>query len=159
VFLWIDEAQNTIHQHDTEFLATARSSRVASVFMTQNLPNLYSSMGGERSKYRVDSLLACLSTKVFHCNNCVTTNNWASELVGDSYQPDPSVNMSMTKDSFSQGQNISMKLQRTYRPERFATLKIGGKTSGYMTEAVVVKQGDPIYKDCNHAIITFKQIF
>ena len=159
VFLWIDEAQNTIHQKDNEFLQTARGSRVSSVFLTQCLPNYYAALGGERSKSRVDSLLACLTTKVIHCNNCVTTNNWASELVGDEFQADPSINMSMNKDSFSQGQNMGVKLQRVYRPEKFAMLKIGGKNSGFTTEAVVVKQGDPIYRNSNHAIITFKQIF
>src|SRR6202012_4255126 len=33
VFLWADEAQHFLHEHDAEYQATARSSRIATVYI------------------------------------------------------------------------------------------------------------------------------
>ncbi|HEY1055855.1 MAG TPA: hypothetical protein VGE24_11990, partial [Emticicia sp.] len=45
LFLWADEAQNFLHEHDADYQATARSSRISTVYISQNLPNYYGSMG------------------------------------------------------------------------------------------------------------------
>ncbi|OOQ57398.1 type IV secretory system conjugative DNA transfer family protein [Mucilaginibacter pedocola] len=159
VFLWSDEAQNTVHEHDSDFLATARSSRVATVFISQNLPNYYAAMGGEKGKYRVASMLANLSCKIFHSCTCIETNKWASDLVGEDYMPDPSMNISISQNNFTSGQNLSLKLQKVFRPEKFTTLKVGGASSNYNVEAIIYKQGDPIHRNKNYSIINFKQFF
>ena len=63
VFLWADEAQNFVSEYDSQFQATARSSRACTVYITQNLPNYYASMGGEQAKPRVDSLVGNFATQ------------------------------------------------------------------------------------------------
>lgn len=85
VFLWADEAQNFIHELDAEFQATARSSCVATVYISQNIPNYHANMGGQKSSFRVQSFLGTLGTKIFHANADVETNKYASELIGDGY--------------------------------------------------------------------------
>ncbi|MEL7221381.1 MAG: TraM recognition domain-containing protein, partial [Bacteroidota bacterium] len=81
-FLWVDESQYFVNEYDTIFQTTARSSRAATVFITQNISNYYAQMGGEASKSKVNSLLGNLSTKVFHANNDAVTNEWASNVIG-----------------------------------------------------------------------------
>ncbi|MBL8879957.1 MAG: hypothetical protein JNG88_12625, partial [Phycisphaerales bacterium] len=47
VFLWADEAQNFITAYDAQFQTTCRSARVATVYLTQNISNVYAALGGE----------------------------------------------------------------------------------------------------------------
>jgi len=47
VFWFCDEFQELICNYTPEFLATARSARVASVLVSQNKPNYMAAMGGE----------------------------------------------------------------------------------------------------------------
>jgi type IV secretory pathway TraG/TraD family ATPase VirD4 len=157
VFLWSDEAQTFIHEHDPVFQATARSSRVATVYITQNLNNYYAAMGGQKSEYKVKSFMGVMATKIFHANADIETNRFASDLIGEAFFTDPSMNMSITKESFSQGQNTSIKLQKIYRPEEFMALKTGGPFNNHNVEAIIHKQGDPLTKNGNHAKINFKQ--
>lgn len=82
VFLWADEAQNFIHEHDMDYQATARSSRVCTVYLTQNLPNYMACMGGNKDNHRVYSFLGNMSTKIFHANTDKETNDYASNLIG-----------------------------------------------------------------------------
>lgn len=157
VFIWIDEAHNTLHEKDVDFLTTSRSSRIATVMITQSKPNYYMALGGEESRHQVDSLLSNLSTKIWHCNNCLTTNTWASDILGEDYLPDVSMSSSFSKGDFNNGENVGLKLQKLFRPERFSTLKVGGPPS-FESEAVVYKQG-VAFRRYNFAIISFKQQF
>src|SRR5262249_30249480 len=45
VFLWADESQNFTSPYDFQFAATARSARVCTVYLTQNLSNYYATFG------------------------------------------------------------------------------------------------------------------
>jgi hypothetical protein len=82
VFLWADECQLFLSSYDMEFQSTARSSRTATVLMTQNLPSFYSRIGGAHPEHTVNAMMGNLRTKIFHQNDCQTTNKWAAELVG-----------------------------------------------------------------------------
>lgn len=157
LFLAADEAYTFVHEHDTLFQSTARSSRICTLAVTQNLNNYYSAMGGEKSEYKVKSLISTLATKIFHANTDVETNEYASALIGDSYFTDPSMNISMSTDSFTRGQNLGIKRERVYPPEFFNSLKCGGPNNNFNVEAIIHKQGDPISKGVNHARIVFKQ--
>lgn len=81
VFLWIDEAQFFLSATDAELLSTARSSRTACVFITQDLPTFYAQLGHDK-KAVADSIIGKFGTRIFHANNSVETNRAASELVG-----------------------------------------------------------------------------
>lgn len=82
VFLWADECQLFLSSYDMEFQSTARSSRTATVLMTQNLPSFYSRIGGSHPEHTVDAMMGNLRTKIFHQNDDRRTNEWAAELIG-----------------------------------------------------------------------------
>jgi type IV secretory pathway TraG/TraD family ATPase VirD4 len=86
VFLFADEAQLFISSYDMEFLSTARSARAATVYITQNLPSLYASIGGAHPQDRVDALVGNFQTKIFHANTCHRTNQWAADMIGKAVQ-------------------------------------------------------------------------
>ena len=82
VFLWVDEAQYFLSSYDQLFQTTARSCGACTVFLSQNISNYYSAIGGKNPNAKVDSLLANLSTKIFHANNDSVTNEWAAKTIG-----------------------------------------------------------------------------
>jgi hypothetical protein len=159
VFLWSDESQNFIHSYDSEYQATARSSRIATVYISQNLPNYYACMGGAKAEFRIKSFLGTLGTKIFHANADIETNRYSSELIGDAFFEDASSSVTVSKD-FSQTKGKSLKLERLVRPEDFVRLKTGGQLNGYRVEGYLHKQGDPIsHLGQNFTKITFNQNF
>ena len=156
LFLWADEAQNFLHEHDADYQATARSSRIATVYISQNLPNYYACMGGQRGEYRVKSFLGTLGTKIFHANADIETNRYASELIGDAYFEDVSGSVTVAKD-FSRTHSQSLKLERVVRPEEFVRLKTGGPPNSYRVEGYLHRQGEPVLNGLNHKKMAFNQ--
>ena len=152
VFLWADEAQHFLHEHDADYQATARSSRIATVYISQNIPNYYASMGGQRAEYKVKSFLGTLATKIFHANADIETNKYASELIGDIYFEEESDSVTVSQ-SFSQTKTKSLKLERMVRPEEFVRL------NGYYVEGYLHRQGDRVMKGFNHVKMTFSQTY
>jgi hypothetical protein len=157
VFLWADEAQNFIHAYDAECQATARSSRIATVYLSQNLPNYHANMGGEKSEFRVKSFLGTLATQIFHSNTDVSTNHYASELIGSDYKTNKSKTTSMGS-SFSTSDTESKKLEKVVRPEQFVRLKNGGPLNDHDVTAIMYVQGKGFYSGFNHREVTFSQL-
>jgi len=158
VFLWADEAQNFLHEHDAEYQATARSSRIATVYISQNLPNYHANMGGAKSEFRVKSFLGTLGTKIFHANADIETNRYASELIGDGYFEDVS-RTATAAGQFSASRTQSLKIDKAVRPEDFPRLKTGGPANDYYVEAYMHLQGLALGNGNNHTIIKFNQKF
>lgn len=156
VFLWADEAQNFLHEHDAEYQATARSCRIATVYISQNLPNYYANMGGVKSEYRVKSFLGTLATKIFHANADHDTNTYASQLIGEAYVKDTSRNVQVA-GQFSSGKTESFKLERMVTPEQFVELKTGGPLNNLLVGAYIHRQGEPFGNGFNHKHVTFSQ--
>jgi hypothetical protein len=150
VFLFADEAQNFIHEHDANYQATARSSKIATVYITQNLPNYKALMTGEKGNHRVSSFLGTLGTKIFHANADIETNNYASELIGDIFNEVESKGTSLSGDNFTQTTNTSKELERAIRPEEFAMLLTGGERNKYQVVGVMHRQGDPFPNGKNY---------
>jgi hypothetical protein len=75
---WADEAQYFVTRQDATFQQTARDAMAATVFLTQNLPNLYAELG----EHHTHSLLGNLQTKIILANGDTTTNEWAERLFG-----------------------------------------------------------------------------
>jgi hypothetical protein len=149
VFLWIDEAQFLITGYDHQFLSTCRSSRVATVLLTQNLPNLYAALGGRQSaESEVDSLCGNLCTRIFHANGDSVTNQWASEMVGRTRQFYVSANNSYQSGGWMPGWSQDMHtsagvtehLEFEVEPSTFTRLCSGGPANGRIVEAIVVKR-------------------
>lgn len=156
VFLWADEAQNFLHSHDSEYQATARSSRIATVYISQNLPNYYANMGGARSEHRVKSFLGTLGTKIFHANADMETNKYASELIGEYYAEDRTVGSTMAGE-FSATKSLHYKLEKIVRPEEFVSLKTGGPLNNYVVQGYIHRQGQTFGEGVNHKKISFNQ--
>ncbi|MBO0950586.1 type IV secretory system conjugative DNA transfer family protein [Fibrella forsythiae] len=156
VFLWADEAQSFIHEKDAEFQATARSSRVATVYISQNLPNYYASMGGQKSDYRVKAFLGTLGTKLFHANADSETNKYGSELIGEAFFEDQSESVTVSQN-FSQTRGRSLKLERVVRPEEFVRLRTGGPKNNLRVEGYMHRQGEGFASGFNHIKMTFDQ--
>lgn len=158
VFLWADEAQNFLHEHDAEYQATARSSRIATVYLSQNLPNYHANMGGAKSEYRVKSFLGTLATKIFHANADVETNQYASDLIGNIYYEETSRSTNVM-GKISGGRTRSLKIDKAVRPEEFISLKTGAARNNDMVEAYIHVQGNPITQDKNYQKIAFSQTY
>ncbi|MEA5402092.1 TraM recognition domain-containing protein [Arcicella sp. DC2W] len=158
LFLWADEAQNFLHEHDAEYQATARSSRISTVYISQNLPNYYASMGGQKGEYRVKSFLGTLGTKIFHANADIETNKYASELIGDTTFFEPSRTIT-TSTEFSQSDSLSLKIDRHVRPEKFISLRTGGEKNNYRVEGYFHRQGDSLAGKKNFIKMDFDQLF
>lgn len=156
VFLWADEAQNFLHPYDAEYQATARSSRIATVYLSQNLPNYYANMGGDKGEYRVKSFLGTLATKIFHANADIETNRYASDLIGDVYSED-TTRTTTQAGQFSASKTIQVKLERMVRPEKFNLLKTGGPANGGKVEAFIHLQSKQFSVDKNFMKISLNQ--
>lgn len=140
VFLFADESQHFIHEYDAEYQATARSSRIATVYISQNIPNYHANMGGLKSEYRVKSFLGTLGTKIFHANADIETNTYASDLIGEAYTESVTVNTVLLGDR-SVTENKTVELEKMVRPEQFASLQTGGPDNGFIVEGYVHRQG------------------
>jgi hypothetical protein len=141
VFLFIDEAHELISNHTSEFLATARSARVASVLITQNKPNYLAAMGGEAGRHRVDACLANIGTKIFHANGDPETNKWASDMISE--EVEIRMNYHGSRDGNGQGNGGgSESVGRKVLPSVFTQLKKGGPQNDFWTEAVIFRTGE-----------------
>lgn len=141
VFVFADEAQNFLHEHDAEFQATARSSRIATVYITQNIPNYYASMGGIKGEYKVKSFLGTLASKIFHANADVETNKYASDLIGEHYNDNITESTNTVDGKVSITKTISLQLMKYVRPETFQTLQTGGKRNEQKVSGYIHIQG------------------
>lgn len=169
VFLWIDEAQFLVNKGDMEFLSTCRSSRVATVFLTQNISNFYSALGeGDQGRAQADSIFGNLTTKIFHSNGDPITNDWASSLIGRTRQFFISANstpvaqdwwdslmgMPARQTSAGMSENIDFEVQ----PSAFTTLRTGGKAYRGCVDGIVFQSGK-VFRDTGRTWrhVTFRQ--
>ena len=129
VFLWVDESQLFLSSYDQVYQTTARSSGACTVFLTQNISNYYSAIGGKNPTAKVDSLLANLSTKIFHSNNDAVTNEWAAKTIGKSFR---------VVESFNVGHNTtaggSKQFHYQVMPVEFSVLRSGKSEDGSQLE-------------------------
>lgn len=98
IVLFMDEGQRFITPRDAQFLAVCRSSRVGVVFITQSLPSIYASIGGDNPQYSGQQFVSNFGTKVWFANSCVETNTWSSNTIGKGLH---------RRGNFSQGQGTN----------------------------------------------------
>ncbi len=156
VFLWADEAQHFLHEYDAEYQATARSSLIATVYLTQNVANYHANMGGSRSEFRVKSFLGTLATKFFHSNADIDTNRYASDLIGDGLFEEISTNETISAE-LGISRSTRPTFNRLVRPEKFLRLKTGGARNGWHVSAYVHFQGNIEGAKHNVVLTTFGQ--
>lgn len=156
VFLWADEAQHFITSYDMQFQTTCRAARVATVYLTQNVSNVYAALGGgDKGRAEADSLFANLNTKVFHANGDPVTNEWAASLIGRSRQFMASGNSSFDNDHrwaaavgldwLDGGGSTSAGFSETFefevQPREFTRLRTGGPANGWIVDGIVFQNG------------------
>ena len=157
VFLWVDEAQNFVTEYDMQFQATARSTKACTVYLTQNLPNYYAAMGGTQSKYRVDSLLGNLQTKIWHANSDPMTNENAAETIGRSWQTRQTSGESFGGDYFNVSSGKNESFDYDVPPQSFTKLRKGGTPNNRIVEAIVFQNGRLWKNNKTHLLAQFKQ--
>ena len=162
VFLWADEAQYFVNPYDQIFLTTARSSRTATVFLSQNISNYLVVMGaGADAKPKVDSLMGNLSTKIFHANSDAETNEYASRLIGSA--KDEMKNASHSQGFLSLNINSSdgftTQIIPQIQPMVFTLLASGGVSNNFIVEACVFVTGKKWSSGKNFLGTTFQQNF
>lgn len=159
-FLWADEAQFFSTATDSDFQATARSSRILTVLLTQNIGMFNSQIGKEET----NSLMGNLSTKFFHANGDSTTNNWAAELFAKSFQFRGSAGTSTSEgtagnERVSRNYGTSDSIEFEVLPIEFSRLRKGGPENGWCVEAIAF-QGGRIWNGSNkknHIKVAFAQ--
>ncbi len=170
VFLWMDEAQHFLVSTDQLFLTTARSARVATVLLTQNLPTIYAAFGaGEKGKAEADSLLGNCCTKIFHANTCPVTNEWASSIIGRTEHLHVSGNNSSNGDWVStalglpgSGGNTSAGFNESFeyevQPSVFTRFRTGGLENYRLVDGILIQSGK-VFRDTNKIWrpVTFQQ--
>jgi hypothetical protein len=139
VFWFVDEAQELICNYTSEFLATARSARVASILISQNKPNYLAAMGGEAGRHRVDALLNNAGTIIAHSNGCVETNRWMSDKISEEMQTRRNWHGTAEQGQGKGGGGEA--IGRKVLPAEFTTLKKGGAQNNFVTEAIVYQTG------------------
>jgi hypothetical protein len=149
VFLWADECQHFTSRYDALFQATARSSRAATVYLTQNYPSLTGGLGGPgEGRGMADALLGNLGTKVFHANSDRDTNQLAADLVGKRLAELRNTGAGSSASlgaqaslgsSRSRGRSESMDYE--IQPREFSVLRKGGPENGNTADALVFQNG------------------
>jgi len=142
--LWIDEYQNYCNPAmDTLFQLTARSSWVATVYITQNILNLYFVMGSIEPQSKAKSLLSNLNLKYFASNSEYETNLWASQMIGQHLTDFKSVSFQENKEKKALSQSVTKSQHKEFKisPEDFTTLKRGRADNNYIVEAITFKAG------------------
>jgi len=157
VFLFVDESQEFLHQYDADFQAVARSSRIANVYLSQNINNYYAVMGGLQSEYKVKALLGTFGTKFFHANADIETNKYSSDLLGDTYKEISTESVTMSGDNFSKTNNKSIELEKVLRPEEFSSFATGGELNNCKVQAVMYRQGNTMANGLNYMKVSFDQ--
>ena len=139
VFWFVDEAHEMVCNYTPEFLATARSARVATVLISQNKPNYLAAMGGEAGRHRVDAFLGNMGTKIFHANGDPETNKWASDMISEEMQTRNNWHGTMEAGQ-GHGGGSEAPGHKVLASE-FTALKKGGPQNGFITEAIVYQTG------------------
>jgi hypothetical protein len=84
VFLWSDEAQETLLGGSTEgdFLSICRSSKCAVVYLSQTLPGYAAKIGGDSPRDAAYGFIGKFGTHVLMSNSCPETNEFAGRMLG-----------------------------------------------------------------------------
>ncbi|HZQ48498.1 MAG TPA: TraM recognition domain-containing protein, partial [Verrucomicrobiae bacterium] len=171
LFLWEDEAQHFVTDFDHQFQATARSSRLSHVVLTQNAPGFNKEL---RSTDATNSIFGNLNTKIFHANADLTSAQWASSCIGQVIrhrvsishsppQPKPQRSLadSITGMFDARPSTASVtageQWEPVVRPEEFAQLRTGGPENDFQVDAFITWIGASGPEERHFTHITFNQ--
>lgn len=157
VFIWSDENQFFINSYDLEFQQTARSSGVATFYLTQNIPNYYVNLGDDGLN-KANSLLGNLSTKIFLAQPDSATNEWAAKIFGEAWAMQSSSSSSFDPDNETRmSASISEHKRHIIEPIEFTQLLRGGPKNDYIVSAIIHQIGRTWSNGENFIETFFKQ--
>jgi type IV secretory pathway TraG/TraD family ATPase VirD4 len=146
--LFCDESQNFSTRYDSLFQATARSSRVSSVFLTQNLDSLQSQIG----KPETEALLGNFNLKVMCSTDHTPTAEWAAKKIGESWVFGSNSSVSLGGEGGASG-GVSEQKRWIVPPEEFVKgLRKGGEENSYLVDAIALRSGMPFLATNNSYI-------
>jgi hypothetical protein len=152
-FMWLDEGQYFVlgnsggASRDNAFAQVSRGSRIATVFITQNILNIAESLGEHVPGSKTKALLGNFGTKVFFQQNDTDTNNYAAELIGKEYRYLRSSGISSQDTTFGRNEQLLYKVT----PDTFTQLQ-KPDTRNPLAQALLYAGGSPFNatktKDC-----------
>lgn len=172
VFLYVDEAQEFITSSDAMFQATARSSGVGVVYLTQSITGYYARLGGSDGKHSAEAFLANMATRIFCASGCPETNRWAEDLFNKTWRYRGHSSMSFNQDngqpkklfsgppkpSISAGVNPSNESQ--IPATVFTKLKNGGPRNNFAVQTLIFQTSRVwAHTRANYLPVTFMQEF
>jgi hypothetical protein len=142
VFIWCDELQFHVDPKLNLWLSTAREARGVFVGLTQNIPALYSGIGGKTPEHSANALLSSFGTKIFHAQTDPTSCKFASDQIGNTRRWRASGNKNRPAAfSFKEGGdgvNIGSESEPFIRPEDFQKLRAGGPLNGGCIDGIAL---------------------
>jgi type IV secretory pathway TraG/TraD family ATPase VirD4 len=162
VFLLIDEYQHFATARDVDFAATARSSGVATVLATQNLPILHAAFdrhaGSGKGRDRTMALVGNLANRFLHANSDQETNQWAAEQIGRDLRRfgNVSIGFGDRMDEHRRHTSAGSSEQLSFRiePHEFARLAKGDRG---VIEAIFVQNGRYFATGETHLAVRFRR--
>jgi type IV secretory pathway TraG/TraD family ATPase VirD4 len=148
VVCWQDEGHFFATATDADFQSTARSSRVISVLLSQNIGSFYAQLG----QFETNSLMGNLGTKILCSNGDVQTNQWSAELFSKSWQLRGSTSIGTGRDTVSRNYAASESIDFEVLPSQFTSLAKGGPENNWCVEAIAF-QGGRIWNETNKRYI------
>ncbi|MEQ8909412.1 MAG: type IV secretory system conjugative DNA transfer family protein [Vicingaceae bacterium] len=141
VFLTSDEFQYTLVDSDILFQSTCRSAKCSVLYLTQSIEGLYSRFPNN-GKNKVESLLASMTTKIFHSNNSNSTNEYAAKTIGRIWDKRANFNRNQ-RDGGAAGVNVgeASSVEFQILPYSFSILKTGGPIHNFQVEAIITIAG------------------
>ena len=169
IFIFADECQYFATPRDAVFQSTARSSRVATAYLTQTIGSL-NFFGNPQFRQHREMLLANLINKVFHQNQDHETNEWAANLIGKALIMRTSTNAGSSAQhsapqgqpagasgSSSYGKSKSEQYDFLFHPIRFQELLHGGNSNNLIVTGILVAGGRRQFWGRSFAEIAFRQ--
>ena len=101
---------------------------------------MHASGVGERGETLFKALAGNLSTKFFHANADVDTNEYAADLIGKDYLQTKNTSVGRG-DSLVINQGKSETLAHIVQPSEFSKLMTGGPLNNFEAQAYVHRQG------------------
>lgn len=157
VFLFSDESHYFVTSHDQLFQTTARSSRCAVVYLTQNLSNYFAESSGDAGRNRVTSMLSCLKTQILHqCSHEETRRAFAA-AIGKRQIARTSNTRSFGGGKPTYSETEQPQEQFWVSPDAATKLKTGGQANQFQVTAIVTKAGQRFRNGRPALLVKFDQ--
>jgi hypothetical protein len=151
--LFADESQLFTTSFDALFQTTARSSRCATVYLTQNLNNYLSAYGQESGTANAKSLLGNLTTQIVHALADADTAQYVADLIGRrrqtfangsiSHQPYNPMDDFLGRGGGQISGGYSESFEYDVQPAELGRMRTGGITNQYLVDALIWRGGQP----------------